>query len=102
LSGTSPTARRRDRLRGAGLAFEARHRQALSRFEPALRTAVKQAGFVTREPRVVERKKYGRAEARTQLPVLEALSFDNNGYAKGRPGYPRPPFPYPASLLADR
>jgi hypothetical protein len=47
---------------------------------------------VTRELRVVERKKYGRAKARTQLPVLEALSFDNSRYAKGRPGYPRPPF----------
>ena len=38
--------------------------QALSRFEPALRTTVKQAGFLTRDPRVVERKKYGRAKAR--------------------------------------
>ena len=38
--------------------------QALSRYEPALRTAVKQAGFLTRAPRVVERKKYGRAKAR--------------------------------------
>jgi small subunit ribosomal protein S9 len=38
--------------------------QALSRFEPALRAAVKQAGFLTRDPRVVERKKYGRAKAR--------------------------------------
>ena len=38
--------------------------QALSKFEPALRTAVKSAGFLTRDPRVVERKKYGRAKAR--------------------------------------
>ncbi len=38
--------------------------QALSRYEPTLRTAVKQAGFLTRDPRVVERKKYGRAKAR--------------------------------------
>ena len=38
--------------------------QALSRFEPALRSAVKTAGFLTRDPRVVERKKYGRAKAR--------------------------------------
>ncbi len=38
--------------------------QALSRYEPALRTMVKQAGFLTRDPRVVERKKYGRAKAR--------------------------------------
>ncbi len=38
--------------------------QALTRFEPALRTMVKRAGFLTRDPRVVERKKYGRAKAR--------------------------------------
>lgn len=38
--------------------------QALSRYEPALRTAVKRAGFLTRDSRVVERKKYGRAKAR--------------------------------------
>ena len=38
--------------------------QALSRFEPVLRTAVKREGFLTRDSRVVERKKYGRAKAR--------------------------------------
>ena len=38
--------------------------QALTRYEPALRSAVKRAGFLTRDPRVVERKKYGRAKAR--------------------------------------
>ena len=38
--------------------------QALSRYEPMLRTTVKRAGFLTRDPRVVERKKYGRAKAR--------------------------------------
>jgi small subunit ribosomal protein S9 len=38
--------------------------QALTRFEPVLRSAVKRAGFLTRDPRVVERKKYGRAKAR--------------------------------------
>ena len=38
--------------------------QALSKFEPKLRAAVKAAGFLTRDPRVVERKKYGRAKAR--------------------------------------
>jgi small subunit ribosomal protein S9 len=38
--------------------------QALTRFEPALRTVVKQAGFLTRDSRAVERKKYGRAKAR--------------------------------------
>ena len=38
--------------------------QALSRFEPALRTTVKREGFLTRDSRVVERKKYGKAKAR--------------------------------------
>ena len=38
--------------------------QALTRYEPALRAVVKQAGFLTRDPRAVERKKYGRAKAR--------------------------------------
>jgi small subunit ribosomal protein S9 len=38
--------------------------QALSKFEPALRQQVKAAGFLTRDSRVVERKKYGRAKAR--------------------------------------
>ncbi|MBB3763414.1 30S ribosomal protein S9 [Sphingomicrobium lutaoense] len=38
--------------------------QALTRYEPALRTTVKRAGFLTRDSRVVERKKYGRAKAR--------------------------------------
>ena len=37
---------------------------ALTRYEPALRTTVKREGFLTRDPRVVERKKYGRAKAR--------------------------------------
>jgi small subunit ribosomal protein S9 len=38
--------------------------QALSKYEPALRPTVKAAGFLTRDSRVVERKKYGRAKAR--------------------------------------
>ena len=38
--------------------------QALTKFEPALRSTVKAAGFLTRDSRVVERKKYGRAKAR--------------------------------------
>jgi small subunit ribosomal protein S9 len=37
---------------------------ALSKFEPLLRTTIKAAGFLTRDSRVVERKKYGRAKAR--------------------------------------
>jgi small subunit ribosomal protein S9 len=38
--------------------------QALTRYEPLLRSPVKAAGFLTRDPRVVERKKYGKAGAR--------------------------------------
>jgi small subunit ribosomal protein S9 len=38
--------------------------QALAKYEPTLRTTVKAAGFLTRDARVVERKKYGRAKAR--------------------------------------
>ena len=56
-------------VKGGGLSGQAgavKHgiSQALSKFEPALRTTVKAAGFLTRDPRVVERKKYGRAKAR--------------------------------------
>ncbi|ODT01103.1 MAG: 30S ribosomal protein S9 [Erythrobacter sp. SCN 62-14] len=38
--------------------------QALSKYEPELRGTVKAAGFLTRDSRVVERKKYGKAKAR--------------------------------------
>jgi small subunit ribosomal protein S9 len=38
--------------------------QALTRYEPTLRGVVKSAGFLTRDSRVVERKKYGKAKAR--------------------------------------
>jgi small subunit ribosomal protein S9 len=56
-------------VRGGGLSGQAgavKHgiSQALSKFEPELRPTVKAAGFLTRDSRVVERKKYGRAKAR--------------------------------------
>ena len=56
-------------VKGGGLSGQAgavKHgiSQALTRFEPTLRTVVKHAGFLTRDPRVVERKKYGKAKAR--------------------------------------
>ena len=38
--------------------------QALQRYEPGLRSALKLAGFLTRDARMVERKKYGRRKAR--------------------------------------
>jgi small subunit ribosomal protein S9 len=56
-------------VKGGGLSGQAgavRHgiSTALTRYEPALRIAVKREGFLTRDSRVVERKKYGRAKAR--------------------------------------
>jgi small subunit ribosomal protein S9 len=38
--------------------------RALTAFDPSLRPALKKAGFLTRDPREVERKKYGKAGAR--------------------------------------
>jgi small subunit ribosomal protein S9 len=56
-------------VKGGGLSGQAgavRHgiSTALTRYEPGLRTTVKREGFLTRDPRVVERKKYGKAKAR--------------------------------------
>ena len=56
-------------VKGGGLSGQAgavKHgiSQALTRFEPILRAPVKAAGFLTRDSRTVERKKYGRAKAR--------------------------------------
>ncbi|MGE0844819.1 MAG: 30S ribosomal protein S9 [Flavobacteriaceae bacterium] len=54
---------------GGGLSGQAgavRHgiSKALTYFEPELRAVLKKGGFLTRDPRVVERKKYGKAKAR--------------------------------------
>jgi len=54
---------------GGGLSGQAgalRHgiSKALTYFEPALRPLLKQGGYLTRDSRVVERKKYGKAKAR--------------------------------------
>jgi small subunit ribosomal protein S9 len=56
-------------VKGGGLSGQAgavRHgiSQALAKYEPLLRSAVKAEGFLTRDSRVVERKKYGKAKAR--------------------------------------
>ena len=56
-------------VKGGGLSGQAgavKHgiSRALSRYEPALRGTMKAAGFLTRDSRVVERQKYGRAKAR--------------------------------------
>ena len=54
---------------GGGLSGQAgavRHglSKALTNFEPELRSVLKRGGFLTRDSRVVERKKYGKAKAR--------------------------------------
>jgi small subunit ribosomal protein S9 len=54
---------------GGGLSGQAgalRHgiSKALTYYEPGLRPALKAQGFLTRDPRVVERKKYGKPKAR--------------------------------------
>ena len=56
-------------VKGGGLSGQAgavKHgiSQALTKFEPTLRGVIKAAGFLTRDSRVVERKKYGKAKAR--------------------------------------
>ncbi len=56
-------------VKGGGLSGQAgavKHgiSKALQLYEPGLRGALKAAGFLTRDSRVVERKKYGKAKAR--------------------------------------
>ena len=56
-------------VKGGGLSGQAgavKHgiSKALSLYDPTLRPALKAAGFLTRDSRVVERKKYGRRKAR--------------------------------------
>lgn len=56
-------------VEGSGLSGQAgaiRHgiAKALTYYEPGLRKVLKPHGFLTRDPRVVERKKYGKAKAR--------------------------------------
>ncbi len=56
-------------VRGGGLSGQAgavRHgiSKALTQYEPELRGVLKKGGFLTRDSRVVERKKYGKAKAR--------------------------------------
>lgn len=56
-------------VKGGGLSGQAgavKHgiSKALTYYDPENRPALKAAGFLTRDPRVVERKKYGRRKAR--------------------------------------
>ena len=59
-------------VRGGGLTGQAgaiRHglARALSKLNPEFRPVLKRAGFITRDPRAVERKKYGRPGARKRF-----------------------------------
>ena len=59
-------------VKGGGLSGQAgalKHgmSKALFAFDPVLRTPLKQAGFITRDSRVVERKKYGQPKARKRF-----------------------------------
>lgn len=56
-------------VKGGGLSGQAgaiKHgiSKALNEYEPELRAALKKAGFLTRDARTVERKKFGKAKAR--------------------------------------
>ena len=84
---------------GGGLSGQAgavRHgiSKALTYFEPDLRSVLKRGGFLTRDSRVVERKKYGKREGPPLVPVLEALSRSRTGYTeyKGAASVPIPKF----------
>jgi small subunit ribosomal protein S9 len=59
-------------VKGGGLSGQAgaiRHgiSRALDKFEPTFHTVLRQGGFLTRDSRVVERKKYGRRKARRRF-----------------------------------
>ena len=80
LTGTSEKLDVICRVNGGGVTGQAgaiRHgiSRALLQYDAELRPALKKAGFLTRDPRMTERKKYGLKGARRAPPVLEALNF---------------------------
>ena len=54
-------------LRGQAGAMSLGIARALLSYDPTMRTALKRAGFLTRDPREKERKKYGLAGARKRF-----------------------------------
>jgi small subunit ribosomal protein S9 len=65
-------------VKGGGLSGQAgavKHgiSKALQLYEPSLRGVLKAAGFLTRDSRVVERKKYGRRKARRSFQFSKAI-----------------------------
>ena len=65
--------------------------KALAAYEPTLRRTLKSHGFLTRDPRVVERKKYGKRKARRSFQFSKALT--GNGPLRTASGRRRPAFP---------
>jgi len=64
-SGGGPTGQAGAIIMGLG--------RALVRFDSTLEPALRGAGFLTRDSRMKERKKYGQRGARRKVPVLEAI-----------------------------
>ena len=69
-------------VRGGGLSGQAgavRHgiSRALTFFEPGLRPTLKAGGFLTRDPRVVERKKYGIRRASSSQSANSRIRYCN-------------------------
>ena len=77
-------------VKGGGLTGQAgavKHgiSKALQLYEPSLRGALKAAGFLTRDSRVVERKKYGKRKARRSFQFLEGVNLlPGRQVSKGR------------------
>jgi len=72
LTGTTDLFNIKVSVRGGGLSGQAgaiRHAvsRALLKYNPDLRAVLKKAGFLTRDARVVERKKYGQVKARKRF-----------------------------------
>ena len=83
---------RRDRARSPAAAPRARPARCASRIARALneidrennRATLKKAGFLSRDARVIERKKAGLKKARKASAVLEALTRDRTGFSMPR------------------
>ena len=75
-------------VKGGGLSGQAgavKHgiSKALQLYDPSLRGALKAAGFITRDSRVVERKKPGKRKARRSFQFSKRSSTVSNPIAKG-------------------
>ena len=69
--------------KGGGISGQAgaiRHgiSKALLEVDPELRPRLRRTGLLTRDPRVKERKKYGRKTRPSRLPVLQTLNSTSN------------------------